>query len=614
MIAESKTARALIVEDDESWQEIYAEVLGPDGEGYEVVQVDNREDAITKLNAQQFDLVIVDRKLPKSPGEPEPKFEHGQAVVDYVSNLVSKPNRIWVITGYPLSTDVKHRLDQQGVKVAAKTLEDLNRLLAEVQRQVRAHYPTDIVMKFGGTSMGSSESISAVAYIVTQYVKRASVPCTVVVSAMSKVTDSLLNCAVDAKEGNLAQVQERLEKLRTRHAATATELVTKADLRQVYLAYLDKALEALSCMYQDVATSGETSLRDLDRISGYGERLSARLLAATLASRDVESTPVDATDVIVTDDVFGSATPLPDETNKKVEEVLKPLLERGVVPVATGFIASTSNGIPTTLGRGGSDYSATILGAALNAEEVWIWTDVTGIMDADPNLVSGAETITQISYEKAAELTYHGARVLHAKALAPVMGRRIPVRILNTFAPDEPGTLIGPSEDIKYRYNGSVLVSSSGLGLVTVSSDLNQSWTPTIGARALTALARNDIEVMGYSQSFSQRTLSITLRETDATRAASVLSLEFTEDIKQGRVQSISARGQVAAVSIIGGQQAHPALVGHFLTGLGAAGIEVLGVIEVPTENSFSVLMGQNALRNAVLVAHDAMVSARRTE
>jgi aspartokinase/homoserine dehydrogenase 1 len=606
-MTELKRSEVLIVEDDESWQEIYTEMLEPEGEGYEIALVDNRDDAVAELATHQFVLVIIDLKVPQSSRDIKPEFEHGLAVVDYVSNLPYRP-KILVVTGYQqLPLDVGRVLGRLGVEVATKEEpENVARVLDKVRQQLRPR-PTDIVMKFGGTSMGSTESIDTVAVIVAKHVEESSVPCTVVVSAMSGVTDSLLECAADAHEGELASLQKRLERLCVKHTAAADALITRNDLREAYLAYLDKVHESLSRMCEGVAVLKDDTSRTLDRISGYGERLSARLLAAVLESRKVASVAVDTTEVIITDDVFGSASPLSDETSKRVKEVLMPILERGAVPVVTGFIGSTQDGTPTTLGRGGSDYSATILGSALGAKEVQIWTDVTGVMDADPNLVPDAATITQMSYEKAAELTYHGAKVLHAKALGPVMGRRIPVRILNTFAPDEPGTLIGPSEDKSYK--GGVLVSSSGLGLVTVSSDLDQSWTPSTGARALTALARDDIEIMGYSQSFSRRTLSITLRETDATRAVSTLSREFKEGDLH-RVKNIVSRGQIAAISIIGEQYTHSAFVGRVLAAFGSASIEVLGVVEVPTENSFSFLVDQSDLKEAVSMAHGTMAKA----
>ncbi len=610
MIVELKT-KVLIVEDDKSWQELYAEMLGPEGEGYEIVQVNNYQDAITQLDEQQFALAIVDLNLPKSLQEPEPGFEHGTAVIDHISNKTPKPN-ILVSTGHDkLPLDVGRMLGQLGIDVTTK-FGDADDLLEKVRQQVQVH-PTDIVMKFGGTSMGSSTSINTVANIVTDHVQQTAVPCIVVVSAMSKITNDLLVCARQALDGNHVLVQEKLDALHTRHTETATALVANVGLLQEYLTYLDKARDILLQMYQGVAALEELSLRARDRISGYGERLSARLLAATLESRGVKSVSVDAIDVIVTDDVFGSASPLLDETAEKAREILVPHLERGVVPVVTGFISATSDGIPTTLGRGGSDYSATILGAALNAREVWIWTDVTGIMDADPNLVPDAEIIEQISYERAAELTYHGAKVLHPKALSPIISKRIPVRILNTFAPKERGTLIGPGEAVSNK--GGSLVSSPGLGLVTISSDLDQSWTPTVGARALTVLARDDIEVMGYFQSFSRRTLSITICEADTARTVSILSREFKSADVRNLAQHITARGQIATVSIVGKQQISPtAFIGHILSNLTSAGIKILGVIQVPTENSVSILVDQGVLKDAVLIAHDAMADIRRTE
>ncbi len=602
---EFSQVKVLVVEDDPAWKVIYQELLGPQGEGFLVRMADNRDDAVSALKEDRFDLVIADLKLPASANSTLPSFDNGSAVIDAIVSLPTRPNVI-VNTGYPqVPLEVARILGHLGAPITFEKTRGARDLLEKVKQQALLQ-PRRIVMKFGGTSMGSSESIWDVSTLVARHTQRGVRHCVVVVSAMSKVTDTLLVCTSDAERGDLTSVGERIENLRSRHMGVAHKLITNLEEQLRFQDTLDESCQTLMQMYEGIAALREITPRTLDRIAGYGERLSARLLSGVLASRGVLSIAVDATQLIITDYVFGSASPNMVETSRRSEAILGPLLEQGVVPVVTGFIASTEDGIATTLGRGGSDYSATILGAALNASEVQIWTDVTGIKDADPNLVPGAATIKQISYEKAAELTYHGAKVLHAKALTPVIGKRIPVRILNTFEPDQPGTLIGPGDAVSYE--GGVLVSSSGFGLVTISSDLDQTWTPAIGARALAALTRDDVEVMGYSQGFSRRTLSILVREADSTRAVSVLSREFRNG-SSGGAQRITARGKVAAVSIVGEQRTPSRHFGHFLSGLGTNGIDLLGVIEVPTEKSFSVLVDQADLKTAVRVAHQATLA-----
>jgi bifunctional aspartokinase / homoserine dehydrogenase 1 len=596
------TAKILLVEDDISYRAYLVRLLAPVSSEYELVQATDLQAAKDCLSQDKFVFAVVDLSLPKSSVDLEPRFQNGKELLLFIADLAQRP-QLRVTTGFAeLPVDIANVLAQLSAKVLSKDA-SMSVLAAEV-RQYFTPLPTDIVMKFGGTSIGTPAIIGTVAGIVARYKQQTSVPCTVVVSAMSKVTDSLLAGAKDAQAGNLAYAQDRLAEIRDRHAAAASALLAEIGLREGYLTFLLETCQALAEVYEGVAKLGELSLRSLDRILGYGERLSAPLLAAVLEARGIKAQAVDATEVIVTDDVFGSASPLLEETTGKADAILKPLLQEGVVPVVTGFIASTPSGIQTTLGRGGSDYTATILGTVLDAKEVWIWTDVTGVKDADPNLVPDAMTIEKLTYERAAELTYHGAKVLYAKALVPVMSKRIPVRILNTFAPDDQGTLIGTREAGSYA--GGVLVSSSGLGLVTVSSDFDQGWNPAVAARALDVLARADIEVMSYSQSFSQHILSIMLRETDAPKAASVLNREFRGSAFRNRIRPAAVQLQLASVSIVGAERVHSEVVGSVMSALGAAGIDVLGVMQVPTESSFSLLVHRDALRDAVLAVHAA--------
>ena len=290
------------------------------------------------------------------------------------------------------------------------------------------------VMKFGGTSVGDADCVRRAADIVKSAANRH--PVAVVVSAMSGVTNRLIHAARRAEAGEQDFITLTAE-LRDQHIRALEALVRDPQKRVPIAATLQQVLDELDRLLRGTSLLRELTPRALDAISGIGERLSAPLVAGAVAELGVRSVAISATDVIVTDPHHGRAEPLMAPTRAKAEACLRPLLNDGVIPVVTGFIAATPDGIQTTLGRGGSDYSATILGAALDAQETIIWTDVDGVKTADPRLVPAARTIPEISYNEAAELAFFGAKVLHPNTLRPVTAAGVPVWIRNSFAPKD---------------------------------------------------------------------------------------------------------------------------------------------------------------------------------
>ena len=293
-------------------------------------------------------------------------------------------------------------------------------------------------MKFGGTSVGSAERIRGV---VERVRERLSLRPVVVVSALSGVTDLLIRGAGMALERNQG-TEEIVQELKTRHREVATELTTAGEARLALFAHINSVLAELSAFFVGVHNLGELSPRSLDAISAMGERLSHEIVAAAMNEQGLAAQAVDARGLLVTDDTFGRALPLTDETEARVREALLPLVKAGRVPVLPGYIAATRDGITTTLGRGGSDYSASIIGAALPAEAIQIWTDVDGMLTVDPRVVKTAKVLSEVSFAEAAELAYFGAKVLHPATIKPAVEKGIAVGILNTLNPTAPGTLI----------------------------------------------------------------------------------------------------------------------------------------------------------------------------
>jgi aspartate kinase len=330
-----------------------------------------------------------------------------------------------------------------------------------------------IVMKFGGTSVQDAAALNRVAQIVWDRIARKPV---VVVSAMAKVTDSLLKIARTAMERRYEEAAPVIEQLRHRHVATARELLAKGGATSAdgySLEWAERSIEyqfgELSSMARSVATLGELTPRSQDAIVSFGERLSSLLVAVAFHRRGIPVELVDSRHFVITDNNFTAAAPEMRATQRRAREVLLPVIESGCVPLAQGFIGSTADGVTTTIGRGGSDYSAAIIGAALGADAIEIWTDVDGLMTVDPRVVPEARRIRVISFAEAAELSHFGAKVLHPSTVLPAVERNIPVHIFNTHNPAGEGTLI-VSTPKPSRNPIKSIAFKRGITIVNVSS------------------------------------------------------------------------------------------------------------------------------------------------
>jgi len=344
--------------------------------------------------------------------------------------------------------------------------------------------------------------------------------------------------------------------------------------------------------------------RVLDSISGAGERLSAPLVAGALAELGVPSVAVSAAEVIVTDHHHGRAEPLMGPTQERAEKKLRPLLKDGVVPVVTGFIGATEDGVVTTLGRGGSDYSATILGAALGAHETVIWTDVDGVKTADPRLVPGARTLAEISYSEAAELAYFGAKVLHPNTLRPVTAAQVPVWIRNSFAPEKRGTKITAAK--KGANGGGVkaltavkevtMITVGGPGIVGLTDVMARSFAATAAART---------SVLLVSQSSSQNDICFVIPSADVPETVTALRQAFATEISGHLVEHVSANPNVAIVAVVGeNMRGLPGIAGRTFNALGREGVNIMAIAQGSSEYNISLVVEAAAMQKAVLTLH----------
>ena len=459
-----------------------------------------------------------------------------------------------------------------------------------------------IVMKFGGTSVGSAERIAQAAQLAADSAAKGH-QVVVVTSAMSKVTDSLIAAARQAAGGHWDP--KTREELFERHKAVADALIEPGSPRHTaVLDALQQRLERFEKLCFGLSMIHELTPRLLDAISGTGEMLTAPLLSAAIAARGRASQPVDATELIVTTDQFGGAEPLMEETRAKTQERLNESIAAGEVPVVTGFIAATADGVLTTLGRGGSDYSASIVGAALDADEIWIWTDVDGVMTANPSEVPGARTLSEISYSEASELAYYGAKVLHYKTILPAFRKKIPVRILNSFNPSHPGTRVSVEGDAS-AHGVKAVTSIRGVIMVAISGTGMQG-IPGIAAKTFDVVAAQQANVLMISQASSENNICFVISAAEAPRVVMALrgSLEF--ELMRGHIEEISAE-PVAIVAAVGDRmRGTPGIAATVFTALGEAGINVIAISQGSSERNISLVVKEPEAAEAVRAIHRA--------
>jgi aspartokinase/homoserine dehydrogenase 1 len=458
-----------------------------------------------------------------------------------------------------------------------------------------------IVHKFGGTSVGSAECFANVAAIIAdQQAKTSPRPLTVVVSAMSGVTSQLISGARAAAAGRDGDYRTIKANLLERHLEVVEALLPRAPERIDVAGLVEDKLHDLERLYRSIAILGEVTVRGLDTVASVGEQLSVSILAAILRSRGVRAQAVSAAELIVTDDHFGTAAPLMAQTRDRLQGQLRPLVGRGVVPIVTGFIGATETGIPTTLGRGGSDYTAAILGAGLEADEVWIWSDVDGILTADPNIVRQARTLAELSYQEAANLAYFGADVLHPKTIRPVIESGIPLRILNTFNPTHPGTLIVAQPD-PGRLQLPAIISTTRLAMIAIGTE-DDSWTLQMAARALQHLSEAGIDVLMFSQSFSEHSLNLVVRQDDQNHCVNLLNRQMSNGCKLGTTE------RVATISVVGVPGWNKTgIVSHAFGALGKHGTRVIAVAQAATEYSVSFCIPEDQVVDTVRFLHQEL-------
>ena len=460
-----------------------------------------------------------------------------------------------------------------------------------------------LVMKFGGTSVGDGERILNVARLVRDYAAQGHA-IVVATSAMSGVTDTLLKSARRAAEGDAATFATAHESLTDQHLAALERAVSDESVRDILRQQITRLLDDFGNLCRSIHILGELTPRALDMVGSLGERLVVPILAEALRECGVKTEAIEATELIVTDDNFTQASPLMDATRQKSRVRLMPLLQDGIIPVVTGFIGATRQGIITTLGRGGSDYSGTILGNALDADEVWIWTDVNGVLTADPRIVSNARTIPEISYSEAAELSYFGAKVIHPKTISPAAERDIPIRILNTFEPKHPGTRIVRAPQTN-GHTARAITAIRGLGQITLEGRGMQG-VPGVAGRVFATVAREGISVLMISQSSSEQNICFIIEANAVERALSALDKEFELDRLRGNIDRVWAQEHIVIVAVVGaGMKGTPGIAATVFGALGEKNMNVISIAQGSSEFNLSLVVDERDANDAIRAIHD---------
>lgn len=457
------------------------------------------------------------------------------------------------------------------------------------------------VHKLGGASLADAPAFRRAVALLREQPK----PIVVVVSAMAGVTDALLEIARQAVEGDQASVAAATAALGERHTRIARAIARPGPRRARLLKAIRESHTELEGLARGLSLVRDLTPRIRDHIVARGERLSALLLTEALRKVGVKARFVDATEIVACNDEMGIASPDIQRTTRLVRSKLRPMIAARVVPVVPGFIGITRAGHVATLGRGGTDLSATLIGGALGAADITLWKDVPGLLTADPRVVVDGRVIPQLTPREAAEIAYYGAKVLHPRALVPLRGRRIPVRVRPFLDPAAPGSEVSPRRAGR-GYPVKAVSAIRSQAMVTLSGN-GMLGVPGVAARAFGALQRAGISVSLISQASSEHSICFTVPDDSAVDAASVLEAAFAEELSNGDVDGVALERQLATIAVVGdGMAGTPGIAARVFGALAAGGINIIAIAQGSSELNISFVVREDDANVAVRQVHDA--------
>ncbi len=445
-----------------------------------------------------------------------------------------------------------------------------------------------IVMKFGGTSVSSTKGIKKLVEIVKKSVLDGN-EVIVVISAMAGVTNKLFDAISKITFSNQSFVSDFIGELNDKHIEFARKIIRDKNLYQNIHNEIERLIGIWGRVLTSISYIKEVTPRSQDYIVSFGEKLSSSIICTVLKEAGLKSEWYTGGKAgIVTDDQYGNAMPLMEITTYKVKKILEPIIEEGIIPVVTGYIAYTQDSTTTTLGRGGSDYTATILGVALDVDEIWIWTDVSGLMTADPKIEPLAKTIPTVSYVEAMEMAYFGAKALHPKALEPAANKEINVRIKNTFNPEEEGTLIEKNQSVKSVDIAKAIAIIRDIALITVSG-AGMAGTPGIAAKVFKILGENNVNILMISQGSSEANISFIIPRDRLDTAKNILELAL---LSSENVRGITSEKDVCIIAVVGaGMKGTPGVAARVFTTVANEGVNVRMIAQGSSELNISFIV-----------------------
>jgi aspartate kinase len=465
-----------------------------------------------------------------------------------------------------------------------------------------------IVMKFGGTAINSADKVIHVANIVKSQ-KEGNNDVVVVISAMRGMTDELLDMSEDIKKGDKVSIASFLKNTTESHLGIIDLAVKDVKLKNEAKYTITTLLEELKDILGGIVLLTEITPRSLDYLMSFGERLSTPIVSFVLRDLGMAAEHLTGKEAgILTDSNFGEARPLMDTTKLRLVHKIEPLLKANVIPVITGFIGADQHGNTTTIGRGGSDYAATIISAGINADEVWLWSDVDGLMTADPKIVRDATVIKEVSFAEAMEMALFGAKYMHPRALEPVIDTKIPVRIRNTFNLQHEGTLI--SRDLPKESQRIVksITAIRHTALIDVGGGGGMVGAPGMAAKIFSALAKNKVNIMMISQSPSESSISMVVRKNDLDKAITTLDLNLLGKV----VKQVSVNDDVAVVAVVGsGMRGIKGVAARVFNAVAKRNVNVIMIAQGSSELNLAFVVKDSDCEQAVRALHDEFELAK---
>ena len=463
-----------------------------------------------------------------------------------------------------------------------------------------------LVVKFGGTSISSVKNIKDVAKYLHNLSKKNKI--ITVCSAISGITDDLIHISKFIQKGNKEGANKLAKKIIQKHKQIANDLIKKSQNKKKLLEKLNSDTNELEDLLHGMLLLGEVTPRSMDYLISFGERLSINLVAFALQDIGSKSIPLTGKDIgIVTDSNFGEARPLMDTTRIRVSKTAEPLLNKKIIPVIGGFAGADQHGSFTTFGRGGSDYTATILASCINSDEIWLMSDVDGLMTADPKIVKNAKVLKEVSYVEAIEMALFGAKQIHPRTFEPLLSKKIPMRIRNTFNTKNLGTNVIAFPDIATKKTVKCVSAIRNNGLIDVRGG-SMVGAPGTAAKIFSTLAEVGVNIMMISQSPSESSISIVVKKTDLDKAVSALEMNLLGKI----IKKLEVTTDVSIIALIGsGMRGTIGVASRVFGAVEKKGVNVVMIAQGSSELNIAFVVKDSGCKSVVQALHDEFELAK---